>query len=413
MKRRWDPLRTPWCAFVLATAACGEASQPSSVDESVSGEEQVADAAVDEDSGRAQDASADALPPADEDASPADDAAVPTCTGELCPADITFFAMGDCQYGGGPDRDKNFLQIAALNDFPGSAWPEGMPSAGLPVAEPRGLLLAGDITNSGRDGRPGDEGHNELGRFLDDYGLTGSDGLLRFPMYEGYGNHDFDPAEAYEGWRDLYPDTITPGVQAVIDRNAERVGMVHVSDEGGHYSWDWGGVHFVNLNLFPGNEPSDHHHTSLVRNPYHSLDFLAEDLATHVGDTCRPVILMSHYGFDSFSMDPLWWNDAQRDAFWQLAQDYNVVAYIHGHSHDTSLYTWNGMDVFNVGSPYYNLDGLGHFAVFRIHDDQLEAADASWDPDDEPTRATFRDPTDASPDMGWRLVKTIRRSCED
>jgi cytolysin (calcineurin-like family phosphatase) len=275
------------------------------------------------------------------------------------------------------------------------------------------LLLAGDITNSGRDGRKGDEGHNELGRFLSDYGLTGKEGRLRFPMYEGYGNHDYDPAENYAGWRDLYPDRITPAVQAVINRNARRIGPIHVASEGGHYSWDWGGVHIVNVNLFPGNEPSDHHHTSLVRDPYHSLDFLAADLEKHVGKTCRPVMIMSHYGFDRFSSDPLWWKAEQREAFWAIAKNYNVIGYIHGHDHGTSRYQWKGMDTFMVGSPYYNIDGLGHFAVFRIHGDTFEAADVAWDPKRSPTKAEFVGPTDTHPNRGWRFTKTIRRSCED
>ncbi len=356
----------------------------------------------------------DAGPPEGGSAGAGGEGTEPPCQGELCPADVTFFAMGDCQYGGGPDADKNFLQISALNEFPGRAWPEGMPSAGIPVATPRGLLLAGDLTNNGRDGRPGDENHNQLGRFLSDYGLTGTEGLLRYPVYEGYGNHDFDPAEEYEGWRDLYPDAITPGVQAVIDRNPDRIGLTNVASEGGHYSWDWGGVHFVNLNLFPGNEPSDHDHTSQVRNPYHSLDFLAEDLAKHVGDTCRPVILMSHFGF--ITLDPLWWKAEQQEAFWQVAKDYNVIAYIHGHTHDTSLYQWNGMNAFNVGSPYYDISGvggLGHFSVFRIHGDVFEAADVAWDPNRVPAKAEFILPTEDAPNIGWRFSKTIRRTCED
>src|SRR5690606_3152205 len=101
-----------------------------------------------------------------------------------------------------------------------------MPSAGTPVAQPRGLLVAGDLTQNGKDGRAennGSLGRNELGQFISDYGLTGTDGLLRFPVYEGYGNHDFDPSEPFDAnptdWRYYYPEFITPAVQSVIDRN--------------------------------------------------------------------------------------------------------------------------------------------------------------------------------------------------
>ncbi len=348
------------------------------------------------------------------------DAAPPACTGDLCPGDVTFFAFGDPQYGGG-SNDKNYFNVAAMNRFPGTLWPVGMPSAGVPVAAPRGVLVAGDLTQHGKDGRPensGVRGRDELGQFISDYGLTGADGMVRFPIYEGYGNHDFDPAEPPDespnDWRYYYPDVVTPAVQAVIARNADRLGLINVQDYGGHYSWDWGGVHFVNVNVFPGNEPSDHDVTSGVRDPRSSLDFLAADLAEHVGDTCRPVIIMSHYGFSGSSLNALWWKDEQRAAFWEVAQHYNVIAYIHGHQHNTSIGAWNGMDYFNVGSPYYaseNLDGRGHFSVFRIHGNTLEAADVRWDPARAGLDPEF--PEQVTPNSGWRFFKTFSRSCDE
>ncbi|MHC4837583.1 MAG: hypothetical protein ACYTF3_05300, partial [Planctomycetota bacterium] len=110
---------------------------------------------------------------------------------------ITFYAMGDPQYGGGSD-DKNTFHIEALKAFE-ATWPEGMPSAGQPVDPPLGLLIAGDLTQSGRDGRLEAVGlDDQVGRFVIEYGLRGGDGLLPFPIYEGYGNHEFDPDEPGE-----------------------------------------------------------------------------------------------------------------------------------------------------------------------------------------------------------------------
>jgi cytolysin (calcineurin-like family phosphatase) len=411
-------------AFTSACTANSLEEETDHVEEPGDGDGSDEDGATDEaspdDGGGAVDAgAADASqPPAD--AGSVDGGEPPTCVGELCPADITFFAMGDPQYGGG-SADQNYFNVAALNRFAGTPWPADMPSAGTPVAEPRGLLVAGDLTQNGKDGRAennGALGRNELGQFLSDYGLTGRDGLLRFPVYEGYGNHDFDPSEPFDAnptdWRYYYPDIITPAVQSVIDRNVERSGLVNVHDDGGHYAWDWGGIHFVNVNLFPGNEPSDNDVTSMVRNPHHSLDFLAADLAEHVGDSCRPVIIMSHYGFSGSSLNALWWKDEQRDAFWEVAKNYNVIAYIHGHQHNTSIGDWNGMHFFNVGSPYHateNLDGRGHFSVFRIHDDVLEAADVRWSPGRAGLDPEF--PAAITPNSGWRFTKTFERSCAE
>ena len=108
--------------------------------------------------------------------------------GLLAATDITFFAMGDPQYGGGR-ADKNDWQIAAMNAFPGTPWgefladgsPTGFRWIGEPVGEPLGVLIAGDLTQNGQDGRWRLFGEtNEIGAFVRDYGLTGEDGKLRY-----------------------------------------------------------------------------------------------------------------------------------------------------------------------------------------------------------------------------------------
>ena len=234
--------------------------------------------------------------------------AIGDSTWRQCRTDITFIAMGDPQYGGGAD-DKNTFQIAAINRFAGGPWRGGMPSAGLPVAEPLGVLIAGDLTQNGKDGR--DEaiipGRDEIGQFILDYGLTGEEGSLNYPVYEGYGNHDFDPdAPATEfDWQIFYTDDPTPAADSVSERNPGRVGLTDVSPAtDGHYSWDWGNVHFINANLFPGNEPSEEDDIAKTRDPRDSLAFIVRDLELHVADSGKPVVFMFHYGFDQFGQQP-------------------------------------------------------------------------------------------------------------
>jgi hypothetical protein len=63
---------------------------------------------------------------------------------------------------------------------------------------------------------------------------------------------------------------------------------VNVSAGGLHYSWDWNGVHFVNLGIVVGADPAI---TGRRRyDPLDSYKFLVEDLAAKVGDSGRPVI---------------------------------------------------------------------------------------------------------------------------
>lgn len=328
-----------------------------------------------------------------------------------CRMDFTFFAMGDPQYGGGP-ADKNDFQIAAMNAFSESeVWPEDSEFSGEEIDEAQGVIIAGDLTQNGRDGRYAafvDPEENQIGDFLADYGLDGTDGKLKVPVYEGCGNHDYEPDEPGDesvvDWRYYYTENPTPAVDAVAMRNEERVGISAAAEfPAGHYSWDWGWVHFVNVNVFPGDEASDADETSLTRDPRKSLTFLREDLERHVGDSGRPVIVIAHYGFDSFSSESRWWTDAQREAFLEVIAPYNLIAYIHGHVHATHYYEEENINFFNVGSPYYESSdpsSKGHFTVFRITEESFEAHDAAWTQEAEGLDPHF---------SGWRFVESLGR----
>lgn len=294
--------------------------------------------------------------------------------------DVTFIAFGDTQFGGGAE-DKNDLHKIALNE---ADLQLDWSSAGLnePVANIRGVIMNGDITQNGRDGRL--SSGNEYGGFTRIYGLCGNRDV-KFPLFEGYGNHDF-----FEWSHIAYRiPKAHPVADSVSVRNEYRVGLSNTAPgKDGHYSWDWDNVHFVQLNLTP-SDIDPNHKVHGVRNPRMALTFLQEDLAQHVAGTNKKVIIMSHYGpWETFE-----WDQAQIDALYDSIKDYNVIAYLHGHAHATSAYTWKGIPVFNVGSPYYlnyNADGRGHYSVFRITNDKLYAFDVSWNPA-APTELRFPD----------------------
>jgi cytolysin (calcineurin-like family phosphatase) len=260
---------------------------------------------------------------------------------------FTFFFTADTHYGLDLWYDfevRNRATIAAMNALPGTSLPA---SLGGVVDVPRGVLIGGDITDTAdtyvnfygihvgipvldRDG------------FNDDYAVDGS-GLLKYPVYEGYGNHDVDNTD--------YSYTL----QGIRERNLVRPEVSHISDDGLHYSWDWEGVHLVNLNIYPGENQ---------RSGF-SLDFLIDDLAANVGDSGRPVVLMQHFGFDSFSDQ--WWTAAEQQAFADAIAAYNVVGIFHGHLHDTRKYEWNGIDVF-MGSSARD----GNLLVVEFEGDQMK-----------------------------------------
>ncbi|MHC4715843.1 MAG: hypothetical protein ACYS5V_02640, partial [Planctomycetota bacterium] len=262
------------------------------------------------------------------------------------PTDVTFFVAADTHFGReGIDR-LNKRQIDAMNSLPGTPYP---PAVGGRVARPKGVLTAGDLT---------ERGHlSQWRQFVAHYGLTGKDGLLKYPVYEGTGNHDRD----------------VPLIQPVISGVRKRHG-------GLTYSWDWGDVHLVNLDMYPSAA---------------NLRWLRRDLAK-VGREA-PVIIYFHYSILGPFSD--WWSHREKQAFRRAIAGHNVIGIFHGHYHHSGHYTWAGYDVYNVGSPRH---GSHSFAVVPIIDGRMTVASWGWDP--PVPAAPFRRPVAG---WQWHHVKRI------
>jgi len=275
--------------------------------------------------------------------------------------DVTFVHISDQHYSA--DRESHDVLVAtirAINDLPGTDYPAEF---GGTVGSPRGIVLTGDLTN---DGTPEDwqlfEAH---------WGLTGKEGLIRFPVYEGAGNHDGGPASAGHEGRGYVR-------RQIVERNKRRPGIRRLSDPGLHYSWDWDDVHFVCLNEYPGQEDDTRYPGNVAygrkRQAYgnpaeKSLQFLSEDLATAVGDSGRPIILMQHYGFDGFAFHPwgeeaAWWTEEHALRLWEAIEGYNVIAILAGHDGSEAVFEWHGI-------PNRHMDDAVRFGVYRIRDDEM------------------------------------------
>lgn len=243
--------------------------------------------------------------------------------------DVTFFVAADLHYGQDQlnnNEQANKRAIAMMNSLPGTAFPDG--NFGV-VQKPRGVLVAGDLTDSGT-------GLNYNGRyfdihlfdgFKDDYPVKGGAGVhLHFPVYECYGNHDVQNQTG---------DAVLLGIAS---RNKKRGAPVNVSDNGLHYSWDWDDVHFVNVNLYPGDKGDARQ----------SLPFLEKDLAQRVGASGRPVVILQHYGFDKVSLNDHYWKKEEREAFYEALKNYQVAAIFTGHEHRCRRLVWKGIVDFEA-----------------------------------------------------------------
>lgn len=162
--------------------------------------------------------------------------------------DVTFISASDPHYREpdhkhGCHNDLNRATVEEINRIAGTAWPAKC--RGGTIDPPRAVLLLGDVIDDGdlaRDGRRISEEQYKF--FLADFGLDGTDGLLRYPVLEGWGNHDGPPiGKEKHGF----------SFQARLkERNQLRIrkGLVaNLCPLGLHYSWDWDDVHFVQLNI--------------------------------------------------------------------------------------------------------------------------------------------------------------------
>lgn len=222
---------------------------------------------------------------------------------------VRFLATADPQYG--PNDDESDTATEALA------------SAGYALAVNdtlRGLIVAGDLTDRTR-----------LDEFQK-YENAIADIIDR--VYDGIGNHDLDdqyPCDRYYFCR-------IPGmIREHIKRDRADVVNRGSGGESLHYSWDWGGVHFVQLNHYPARfDPTEEDKTEFNVDPEGSLDFLEADLAALPGGTQTPVVLVHHYQPDGrhYNKEGVReWSEKRELLYWNAIADYNVVAVIHGHAH--------------------------------------------------------------------------------
>lgn len=302
---------------------------------------------------------------------------------EATPAEtpIVFYLVGDTHFladkADVAKLDKRSAAVTSglvqvLNKIPGTAIPKA--AGGGTVLAPRGVIHAGDCIDTGDKANVKMQA-TEWAAFADAYGLTGKEGQLKIPTYEIHGNHDSPRGDGL-------------AVKKIAERNKNRPGVVNVSKNGIHYSWDWGQVHFVNLGIVVGQVAGVTRRRRY--DPLGSLEFLLADLKEKVGTSGRPVVITHHVDMlrnaqtlpvedkKAISME---WDPADVQGFHNALKDYNIAAILYGHTHARNVYRWDGSNkAARAGIPTFNVDNGSHFAskqqaffYFEIHTDQIVA----------------------------------------
>lgn len=246
--------------------------------------------------------------------------------------DVTFLVAADTHFGARvkrtsddtdvPIEEVHETAVREMNGMQARTWPGGIWGK---IARPRGLLVAGDLTDDGRD--------SEWQSFEKYLGRTGSEGKLRMPVFEGIGNHDRNSGDR------------------IVDRVVRRHGSPF-------YSWDWDGLHLVCL----GEAPDDT-----------ALRWLERDLSA-IGPY-RPVVVYFHYPLAGPWTKGNWFGDGDyRERLAAVLSRSTVVGIFHGHFHATGYYRWLGRDVFTPGSAKHRWRS---FLVVRVTSEKIDVA--CWD----------------------------------
>ena len=274
--------------------------------------------------------------------------------------DVTFFVIGDPQINiplWGTAGTEQTIDI--MNTLPGQPFPPG----GV-VEEPRGLVILGDLQDDIKN-------LDNWALYKQLFDIEGR-GRLRFKVFEGLGNHDLSTSQTFGSFNPLQREFIA--------RNGRRAGDFHYDSNHYHYSWDWGPLHLVQLNVFPSTEARPVYDRPAPWNdPKLGLDFLKEDLASRVGASGRPVILLWHYGLRGWGLEK-WWTPEDLAALREAIAPYNVVLILHGHEHAYAHYQWEGHEVFMAPSPQIDRDPKTPeapskpkgFLVIRLRGTQLD-----------------------------------------
>ena len=203
--------------------------------------------------------------------------------------DVNFISTSDSHYREPDNRlghhnDLNRASIEEMNRITTLSWPEKL--GGGTIGKPRGVVVLGDLIDDGDRGtkeRKISEEQYKL--FAADFGLDGTDGHLKFPAFEGWGNHDGPP----EG-KEKFGFSSQAQIRKRNQLRKQKGLISNLSDNGLHYSWDWDGVHFVQLNLYPADQQdAGVHYSQIWHNPQDALAFLKKDLAEKVVTSGRPI----------------------------------------------------------------------------------------------------------------------------
>lgn len=316
------------------------------------------------------------------------------------PIDVTFYAVSDTHADPAGNETEWMLRatarainkVAATGVWPTSISGEQTGFRGDHIGPPSaGLIFTGDLIGYSN-------AWAETPTFERFFFPKGTDESVQFRGYLGLGNHDFgDPFTPDQATRDAARNFMWNWVSAHHKGPNAPAPVTSFDDASRSYSWTVGGVHFVQLHRFPGDDEFGHPS---------NLPFLESDLEAHASDG-KPVFLFHHYGFDPFGSQDRWWTAQDRMNYALAIAPYNVGLIVAGHWHEalpvgmfeqTNPSDTRVLHVNDIKQPRPGTvqDGNGSFSIVRVTDKEIWVVNCRWlneNGDFELIKPYYRGPT--------------------
>jgi cytolysin (calcineurin-like family phosphatase) len=308
----------------------------------------------------------------------------PSCSGAVASAIAnggdTFYATSDIHFFRPEFAVKDQINhVAEINGFAtgnyrwGSFFGLNSGTDSDTIAAPRAVIVNGDATL--------DSSIGNLGAFRLLYEQGNLAESLQYPMFFGLGNHDSKTQVPDSSAAKRMFDYLTSRM------NCGGTNMDAGSNGSGNYSWDFGGTHFVQLNVWAGNTADKY------RDSPTGLEWLQNDLIQNVGNSGRPVVINQHFPFSMVGgsvSDDVDWSTDDFNSFWSVIQDFNVIGMFAGHTHQEAVdrASQNGLTTKDSAgnskvfeefvSGTGGADNHGSFIVARITPNYLDVGTVQW-----------------------------------
>ena len=278
--------------------------------------------------------------------------------------DVTVVVAGDLHFDLPPETDQ-YYHVVTMNRLEGNfTFPtdSAAPSiAGETVRKLDGVILAGDMFDKARP--------EILAHYRSRYEMGPGEKTIHYPVYPGFGNHDIDPAVSDKGADNLLGRAFSLHyLDSILNDKLAKGEILNLHPSSRSYSWNIQDVHFVQAQRFSGD-------TAYCES---NLDWLADDLKRYASEG-NPVVYIQHYGVDPWAIK--WWPQDARNRLFDILDNYNVAAFLVGHTHEPSLQHYRGYPIYQVNNAWPDEDGNGSFAVVRLKGDAVSVASCRWTDD--------------------------------